>query len=523
MEKQLRVLIVEDSANDAALVLREVKKAGYTPQGTRVETPEELERALGEAPWDLVLCDYSMPHLEAPEAIAIVRRFDADVPILVISGTVGEATAVAVIRLGAQDYILKDNLMRLTISIDRELAEAANRRERKRLEGELEHARKLEAVGRLAGGLAHDFRNMLSVILGYTDLLLARVPPAHPLNADIQEIRAAARRGVDLSRQLLAFSRKEPTSRAVFEPNAVIRGFEGMLRRLIGEDVKVDLDLAPDVGTIEWDPLALEQALLNFGVNARDAMPKGGRLTIATAKTELTEASEGRPPTLAPGAYVLMSVSDTGCGMDDATRARLFEPFFTTKGQGKGTGLGLAAVHGSVRQAGGDIGVETAPTKGTTFRVFLPRGGAAPPAAGPAAAPEKAVGGRETIVLVEDEASLASMIRRALEEGGYRVIAASSPVEMMQMESAKWAAAALLITDVVMPRMKGPELAEKLRAIRPGMKVLFISGYPGDADLDETLSRPGTAYLEKPFTLDALLRRVRSHLGAPAPTAPQRP
>ncbi len=512
MKKPLRLLIVEDSSNDAALLLREVGKAGYAPQETRVETPEALERALGEAPWDLVLCDYSMPHMEAPEAIGIVRRFDADVPILVISGTVGEATAVAVIRLGAQDYILKDNLMRLAISIDRELAEAANRRERRRLEGELEHARKLEAIGRLAGGLAHDFRNMLSVILGYTDLLLARVPPGHPLSADMREIRAAARRGVDLSRQLLAFSRKDTTSRSVFEPNAVIQGFEGMLRRLIGEDVRVVLELSPGVGTVLWDPLALEQALLNFAVNARDAMPRGGLLTIATANVDLTEAAEVRPPTLAPGADVVVAVSDTGCGMDEETRARLFEPFFTTKEQGKGTGLGLAAVHGSVRQAGGDIGVETAPAKGTAFRVFLPRAGAAPPAAGPSAAPEKALGGTETILLVEDEVSVASMIRRALEEAGYRVIAASTPVEMLGMEPSRWAAASLLIADVVMPRMKGTELAERLRAVRPGLKVLFISGYPGDADLEQALSQPGTAYLEKPFSVDSLLRGVRSQL-----------
>jgi len=381
------------------------------------------------------------------------------------------------------------------------------------LEDQFRQAQKMEAVGRLAGGVAHDFNNLLSVITSYSEMVLEDLGPADPRRADLDEIRKAAVAAAGLTRQLLAFSRQQVLQPRVLSPNAVIEGVDKMLRRLIGEDVALTTVLAPDIGSIKADPGQMEQVIMNLAVNARDAMPEGGQLTIATSNIELDSHYAGDHIPVVAGPYVLLAVTDTGSGMDDETKRRLFEPFFTTKEKGKGTGLGLATVYGIVKQSGGFIWVYSELGQGTTFKIYLPRVADEPMAAEAPRSPES-VHGTETVLLAEDSPGVRSAARQILGRLGYTVIDAPNGAAALALAASLTGPLDLLVTDVVMPEMSGRQLAERLTALRPGLKVLYVSGYTDDAVVRHGVLEAGISYLEKPFTPERLARKVREVLDA---------
>jgi len=384
--------------------------------------------------------------------------------------------------------------------------------EQRALEERLRQTQKMEAVGRLAGGIAHDFNNLLTAILGSVDFLRRALGPEHPEHAETEEIQKAAVRAADLTRQLLAFSRQQVLAPKVLELDALVTNLEKMLRRLIGEDV--ELRFAPKAAraAVRADPGQLEQVIVNLVVNARDAMPRGGKLTIETATVDLDATYAWEHGTVEPGRYVMLAVTDTGVGIDRAARARLFEPFFTTKEFGKGTGLGLATVYGIVKQSGGYIWVYSEPGQGATFKVYLPRvePGGEPLAARPS--PARALGGTETILLAEDEAAVRNLARRVLEKHGYKLLLAATGRDGVQLATQHAGPIDLLVTDVVMPEMGGRELAQRLAALQPGLKVLYLSGYTDDMIVRHGVLEAGVAFLQKPFTPDTLLRKIREVL-----------
>jgi PAS domain S-box-containing protein len=381
-------------------------------------------------------------------------------------------------------------------------------------EAQLHHAQKMEALGQFAGGIAHDFNNLLMVIKGYSQLLLDRLAAGDSHRADIEEIYKAGDRASTLTNKLLAFSRRQVLRPTVLDLNEVVSGIETMLRRLIGEDVDLIVAQAPNLGRIKADPSQLEQVIVNLAVNARDAMPEGGRLKFETANWDLDALSARLHGVERAGRYVMLSVEDTGCGMDAQTQARVFEPFFTTKERGKGTGLGLSTVYGIVEQSGGFIALSSEPAKGTVFKVGFPRvdeTGAPVPQAPPTAEVPR---GTETVLLVEDEPAIRSLLAGALRQVGYRVLEAKHGVEALLIGSQHDGSVELLLTDVVMPQMNGRELAEQLVKVRPGLKVLYMSAYTDDAVILRGVVQSGAAFLQKPFTLEALARRVREVLDA---------
>src|SRR6266571_2248206 len=600
MGKPLRVLMVEDSEDDALLVLRELRAAGYDLTHERVDTAATLEAALDRHPWDLVIGDYSMPHFSGTAALAILRGRGLDIPYICVSGTITEELAVAAMKAGANDYVTKGQLKRLLPAIERELrdakaraalrateasfqtlvehapvgiyrstpqgrflsvnaavvrmlgydsaadvlaldmgrdvyADAAERQrlverdsysdrqydnveatwkrrdgrlltvqlsvravrngagqveyyetfvrdvtDQRRLQQQVLQSQKMEAVGRLAGGIAHDFNNLLTVITSYSDLLLEDLAPGDAKRDDLEQVRKAADGAAALTRQLLAFSRQQVVEPRVVSLNTVIEGLQKILRRVIGEDIVLTTTLAPDLGAVRADVGQLEQVLMNLAVNARDAMPTGGRLTVET------------------------------------TKARIFEPFFTTKEPGKGTGLGLATVYGIVNQVGGFIWVYSEPDQGTSFKIYLPEVDATAERV-TAVAGARVPGGTETVLLVEDAAAVRAVTKQVLERQGYMVLEAADGEAALQLTQRHRGPIHLLLTDVVMPRVSGRELAEQFARLRPDAKVLYASGYTDDSVVRHGILESGTAYLQKPFSPESLARKVRDVLDAPQP------
>lgn len=380
------------------------------------------------------------------------------------------------------------------------------------LREQLRQSQKLEAIGRLAGGLAHDFNNMLAVITGYGNLLLDQLENEHPLRAAAGEIVKAADRSIILTRQLLAFSRKQSLSPEVVRLDDVIRDFLTILRRLLGEDVELVVDLQAPDALVSADPGKVEQVLMNLAVNARDAMPSGGRIRIATRSAE---AGESLPPDLqklGPGPYVLLRVTDTGCGIDPNHLPCIFEPFFTTKQPGEGTGLGLSVVHGIVQQSGGAVRVESEPALGTTFAVYLPQVvGSTPPAGIPAEDIPPPMGS-ETLLLVEDEPMVRGLVADILRSSGYNIVEAESPLRAVELCRAHRGPFHLLLTDVVMPEMSGRELADQIRNLQPGIRVVYMSGYADESLLRHGIRPPDVPFLQKPFSAAALCGTIRQVL-----------
>jgi len=779
MSKSLRLLQLEDSEIDAALILRSLRRAGYSVDSECVQSAAEMREALTRGPWDVIISDYRMPSFDAPEALSVLLDTGVDIPFIVVSGTIGEDSAVELMRAGAHDYLMKDRLTRLAPAVEREIRDAARRKqqreaeealresercyrlisehsgdvvwaydpetdrftyispsvqqmlghtpseclsmsfatlfvpdareiviarmhervarfkrgggqvdvevrqtellhkngtavpaettiwfpvgrperleivgvtrditerrkaevalhesslfneqivasasegivvydrdlryrawnrfmeqmtgipaeeligkhpadvfpflkesgvlkaleralsgevvqspdfsftvkksgktgwcvdtssplrdaageiigvigivhdltERKRLQDQFNQVQKLEAVGRLAGGVAHDFNNMLTVINGYSELLLAHLGADDPLRTPLQEIHRSGERAAVLTQQLLAFSRKQIIEPKALDLNQLVSDMRNMLRRLIGEDIRFELNLDPALGRILADSGQLTQVVMNLAVNARDAMPNGGALTLATANIEFPKGVE--PPAV-PGRFVRLTVADTGIGIEPAALPRIFEPFFTTKEAGKGTGLGLSTVYGIVQQSGGWVAVETATGCGTAFHVFLPLTTEADSGIGTAAQPAADLRGSETILVVEDQDDVRRFVVAALRGYGYAVLEASQPGEALLIAESQAVTIHLLLTDIVMPHLTGIELAARLKSIRAGMRVLYMTGHTEQASLGDDFFEAGHALIRKPFSAEALARKIREVLD-PWHSPPQPP
>jgi signal transduction histidine kinase len=515
----LRVLIADDSDNDTFLLLRVLHKAGYTPVHERVWSASMMQAALERQDWDVVISDYEMPGFGGFEALRLLQESGKDLPFILVSAVVSEETAVAAMKAGAHDYIMKRKLARLVPAIEREMQEAQTRAARKAAEEALRHsedqlrqAQKLEAVARLAAGVAHDFNNVLTAISGHSEMLLRQLEFGDSRRKNAEQIEKCAYLATALTRQLLTFSRKQVIEPRVLELNAVVANIERMLKRLIGEDIEFRAELDPATGRIKADPGQIEQVIMNLAVNARDAMPNGGKLTVTTANVTIDETRRRSFPDLIPGDYVVLAVADSGTGMTDQVKAHLFEPFYTTKPAGKGTGLGLATCFGIVKQCSGYIEVRSAVAKGTTFNLYFPQVLDAAEPVVPQNSSSPAARGTETVLLVEDETMVRELAVMALRERGYNVIEAANGAEGLLVAEEHEGKIDLVLTDVVMPVMGGKEMANALRGSRPDTKVLFTSGYTEDTVGHQGILLPGIEFLQKPYLTASLARRVREVL-----------
>lgn len=617
----LRVLLVEDSEADAALIVHALSSEGRLIRPERVDTPEGFAAALPTAPWDVIVSDHRMPRFSAIDALRILQSSGRDIPFLIVSGAISEHDAVAAMKAGANDYLMKDNLARLGPAVLRECGEAAQRAarrradaalrrseaelravmahvpdglltvspagalasmnpaaehifgvrasevlgrpaedflppgfaasvgqasvecearradgsllqlevsvaevpdtdpslvvtvrdvtDRRRLEAEVQRTQKMDTVGMLAGGVAHDFNNVLTGIQSAAAMARFELPRDHAAEGDLAEIERQCQRASALVRQLLAFARKQPLARRTLSVNEVVLDVESLLRRVIGENVRFSVELQPDVWSVSGDSAQLEQVVMNLCVNARDAMPEGGRLTVRTGNVRAGSELAARGRTVPGKRYVFLTVEDSGTGIHPRTLERIFEPFFTTKAPGRGTGLGLAVVHGIVRQHDGLIDVQSAPGAGSTFSVLLPAveadAVAAPVSIGATSQP-----GSGTLLVVEDDPSVRQGMLRMLEHAGYRVLAAADgEAALVLLEQGP---VDLVLLDAVLPGLPALETYQSVLRRRPATPVLLVSGY-SEAMLDATLRRELSGrFLQKPFTLEELTRSVRAAL-----------
>jgi len=638
----LRILIVEDTPHDAELVVLHLRREGFEPDWIRVDTEAAYLAALDPG-FDVILSDFNLPTFGPVRALELLRESGLDIPLIVVSGSIGEDIAVSLLKQGAADYLLKDRLMRLGQAIQRVIEERLVQREkrhteeqfrqtvertdfalraagvgtweadlsrgmvawsptfeamhglpigsfgasldaflgaiiqddrppvreaiagavagqaewnllyrvrwpdgtvhwiqaigrticnpagapvrtagiafdvteRRTLEEQYRQSQKMEAIGQLAGGVAHDFNNLLTSILGYTDLLIEQLPEAGDHQTHLAEVRRAAESAAGLTRQLLAFGRRQIVEPRVLDLRDVVNGLLPMLRRTIGEHVKVDVDMTRAGGRIKADPVQMEQVILNLAINARDAMPRGGTLRIDLSDIELDDNYVRQHADTTKGPHMMLAVSDTGTGMDAATQARIFEPFFTTKGKGRGTGLGLSTVLGIVQQSGGTVWLYSEVGRGSTFKVLLPK--VEEPlerASSERIDPERLVGS-ETILLVEDEKGVRALVRRILEGYGYKILSAATPQQALDLIAETSEPIQLLISDIVLPDMSGPELAARILLRRPDISVLYSSGYTDGDIVQRGILAEGVPFLQKPYLPAILGRKVREVLDNP--------
>ncbi|MDR3702077.1 MAG: response regulator [Candidatus Sulfopaludibacter sp.] len=509
MSHPLRVLFIGEAGADA--IGAELERGGYQPSFARATTQAELERALTGS-WDIAISDFALADFGALQALHTIHEKAIDLPVIVVSGKIKDSDVLSALKAGAADHMTRSNLMRLNAAVEREIRAAKSRRDRIRLEEQFHQAQKMEAVGRLAGGVAHDFNNLLTVITGYSDLLLTSRELKDNQRTALEEIRRSAERGGALTHQLLAFSRRQPmVSRAVHVNDLIIQ-IEKMLRRLIGEDIDLITIPAATQDTVTADPGRLEQVIMNLVVNARDAMPQGGKLTIETATIHLGDNFSAKHLGVPAGPHVTVSITDTGVGMDEETQSHLFEPFFTTKGPGSGTGLGLATAYGIIRQSGGSIGIFSEVGAGTTARIYLPLAETKGQTATEMAPSDSALSGVETILVVEDEARVRKLIVDVLTSRGYHVMEATRGEEAIRLCKQLKGKIDLAVIDVVMPEMSGPDLVKQVAPVCPKMRVLYISGYTDEAIVHHGIPQSGAAFLQKPFMPDSLSRKVREVL-----------
>lgn len=524
METPLKILFLEDNPNDAELVKQTLAKEKFDCEITRVESREEFLTALDTGPLDLIFADYHLPHFDGMAALGFAREKRPEIPFIFVSGTIEEGLAIEALKLGATDYVFKHRLSRLVPAVRRALQEWENRK--KRLEAEkllreaedaLRQSQKMEAIGRLAGSVAHDFNNFMTVIEGYAELLTKKFPPGDANREAVDEILKAAESASRLTSQLLTFSRKQEVAPKILNLNELVRNIYRMIEHLLGADIKIETVLAESLDMVQADPNQLEQVLMNLLVNARDAIRRGGTITLETANVILSGNFTRRYPDIPPGRYVLISVADTGCGMTEEVKQHLFEPFFSTKEKGKGTGLGLATCYGIVKQAQGHIVVDSELKKGSTFRIYLPcaeKIGEAQPLT--IEKEQELPRGHETILVVEDQPLVKELTVRVLRDQGYQVIAAGDGPEALRLVNEKDRSLRvpidLLLTDVIMPEMTGNELAKCLKEICPGIKVLFTSGYDDEAIGHLGVIDPQVEFIQKPFTPKSLVLKVREVL-----------
>jgi len=503
-------LFIEDSEDDAALQVRLLRQAGYDVAYTRVQSADELKTAL-ERPWHIIISDYSMPHFSGTEALKVVREKGVDIPFIFVSGTIGEEAAVAALKVGAQDYLMKLNLGRLIPAVQRELRESDERRQRKRLEEQVHQLQRFEAIGRLAGGVAHDFNNVIGAIMGWAEIGAKAAYPGGDLQDKFLKIRSQADRASGLTRQLLAFARRQTLQPCNTNLNELAKETLSLLRNVIGERIEIQLQLAQDLSVIWADPGQIEQVLMNLSLNARDAMPDGGRLLVETQNVWVGEDYQRAHPYALPGNYVLLRVLDTGVGMDTETLTHIFEPFFTTKEIGRGTGLGLATVYGIVKQHKGFVDVDSTPGQGTAFRVYLPLGN------GSAEISEKPAfftmrGGSECILIAEDNDDLRDAAQEILQSLGYRVIAAKDGEEAVRIFEQQPEAIDLVFLDVVMPKLNGTDAYLRMVTRKPGLPVLFTTGYASEVSLVPMTTREKAKVLQKPYGSQYLAQKLREKL-----------
>ena len=512
---QIDVLLVEDDEEDYLLTKDLLSRLdGVRHEIHWVSDYRSALRAAQEGDHDVCLVDY---RLGAEDGIELVRELVAnghDVPVIVLTGQGDRDVDVEAARAGAADYLVKGEVSPALLerTIRYAMRGHADMRALRESEETLRQAQKMEAVGQLAGGIAHDFNNLLTVISGYTEILLRRLGREAEGSKEIAEISKAAEQAARLTRQLLAYSRKQVLEPRALDLNDIVTETQTMLERLIGENIEFSTTLAEDLGSISADDGQIEQIIMNLVVNARDAMPEGGKLLLETSNVTLADVSTSRRPDTTPGDYVLLTVTDTGHGMDAATAGRIFEPFYTTKERDAGTGLGLSTVYGIVKQSGGHIEVESEPGIGTTFRLYFPQVAEEAEAFSPKPPDERSLTGSETVLLVEDEEALREVGRQMLETYGYTVLLAGDGAAALELAQNHPDPIQLLMTDILMPKMGGIELAERLSTLRPELKVLYTSGYN---DSGGSLQRvAGSRYLQKPYAMEDLARTLRELLDA---------
>ena len=502
------------------MIVRELRRSGFDPSWNRVDTEVGFVSLL-DASVDIILADYDLPHFDGLTALKKLQDSKLDIPFIIISGTLGGELVAQCIKQGVTDYLLKDRLERLGLAVSNALDERRLRRERILVEAQLRQSQKMEAIGQLAGGIAHDFNNVLTVINGWSSMLLNDATVSDFTRDAAKQIYTAGQRASSLTRQLLFFSRKRPIERVSFDLNQTIEEIASMLRRLIGEHIDLKLQLDTNLPLIDADISMMEQVLVNLTVNARDAMLHGGALTLQTQVLELSEADLRGKEDARPGCFVSLSVRDTGSGIPPEIMGRIFEPFFTTKEVGKGTGLGLATIFGIVKQHHGWLEVESTVGVGTCFTMILPA------SVQRSAIPIKAVtsetpvnGGGETLLIVEDEASVREFAVAVLRPLGYRILQARSGLDALEVW--KWHAdrISLLLTDMVMPdELTGPALAEKLLAEKPGLAVIFTSGYTQETMGTVFAPTKATRFIHKPYSPRQLSTLIRETLDASNPSS----